>query len=328
MELIFCHVIGLNDTDKNTFLKDINTSMYNIIDTNNICKIIIDDNYYKNITEKLNTCKSKYEKNGINSCVMSYINNIILKQFDKSKKNIVIGSDIIYDCDLNLDYSNKFIIKHDLKNDISLKIQNNLEKHKSAIVDGTFPLSNIDKNCLVKKKISMINFFKKKGYTEIEYNKLIQFLTMDGTNILKNTLTNTGNNNSVLFIASKNKYKKNISVLQNKKDILNVVMNDMRFIFAYSFKWLAMISLIDDTRTSFKKSFIKGEPTIEVIDNSKEIRLNESCIVYEVDKKDFIQASNKNSYKFKTKMTKILNTQYIDSIKEELIQNGVKLIFN
>lgn len=320
MSSTYCHVIGLSDENKKTFMQDINNS-YNIIDLNHIFKEIKDDSYYKKILTNMAESKSKYEKNGIQKCIDEFIKTKIDSNIsnsnnnNKNKKTIVVGLNVIDNNKYDILSDHKYVIKHDIETCAKQTVKNNIKKHFADIVGGSFPLNNIDVNSVVKNKEQIINDFTKNGYTKINYNELIRYL---------NTSDNTENNAKV-YIASDSRYNKYIKTVKKQKfdDIIDT--ND-NFIYGYSLPWLAIANYVDKNGNDIEKGFINDNPYLKIKNIQCEDKLNKSCYLYELDKNNFVKASDKNMYKFKTINANIISRTKIENIKQELEKYGTKIM--
>jgi len=170
-----CHIIGFNPYSKKEFINNIMSKDINIIDLDNIKKKILDDEImdklytqFQKLKETKNDKFKEVEKKMDEYWRDTFINMVESKVKNK-KMNVIIGDNTHYKSltkRINIDTTNKFLIKNDINKDIENWIKYNLETYKDDIIKGIFPLKYIDHDFLTKRYNNMLSIYKKSGYLE------------------------------------------------------------------------------------------------------------------------------------------------------------------
>ena len=197
-----CHIIGLNTKTKKYFIENINNKEFNIIDLDQINNnILVDsklDKFYEQFT-KLKEIKNDKYKEVEKKMTLFWKNSFyekINELISKNKKNIFIGVNNHYKMPSNkisLNTKNNFIVLSDLKEDIKILIENNIDNNRNEIINGNFPLEFLNFDFLLKKRDIIITSYKKNGYIEKKLDDIILILN----SLIKDT------NNENLWISVK-----------------------------------------------------------------------------------------------------------------------------
>lgn len=327
---IYAHIVGFNNKDKEEFIKDVKSLDFDVLDLNYVTKKVRENDFYKDVKIEREKTKSKFEKNAYDKCLYNYwkkkVGGSLLNM--KNKKIILIGMNSFDNNKMEIKANHKFFIKHNLESNAKEIVKENLEKYHDKILDGSFSFDYIDKEFLMKKRQESMESFKKDNYNVITYPNLLKFLNQ-GSEVLQSnqkadgehTKTNLNEHPSVLYYASALKYDGQIGSNGKKKrsqDALDAMLDVNREIIAYKYKWLALLSYIPDHQKYFEKGFRNDKPYIHIINKEGKKLLNDTCYLYEISSKNFIKASDKNPYKFRSNFAEIKSNEYIANIYEEL----------
>ncbi len=325
MENVYAHIVGMDNRDRKQFITDVKLLDYNVIDLNYITKIVRSNDYYKKIKDDYDNTKGKIEKRAIMRCMFNYWKKKIDDNISKIKndnKLILLGLNSLDDNRLDIKTDNKFIVKHNLENSTKELVKENLDKYHNKIIEGGFSLDYIDKDFLMKKRQEVLEKYKKDKYKPIIYENLLKFLkgeTVDKTN------KSIGN----VYYVSDEKFSKSINFGHKggaKRDALDIMLDNDREIYAYKEKWLALLSHIPEHQKYFEKGFRNDKPYIKLLDKDSRKMLEKSAILYELNGKSFIRASDKNPYKLKSKSADIISDYEVKSIGDELKRCDVKIM--
>ncbi len=236
--VLLCHIVGLNNTIKTKFYKDIKSIDKDIIikDLDEMTEEFINNSITKNLNKKLqdeinkknntkniaiinkniNNIKKQIEDNWLDF-ISNNMSNIL--NFYSNKIVILTGmSHYIknHSVKIDIDTPNKIFIDIDIEINAKQIIEYNLKKYIKDIINGSYPLKYIDHEFLKKQRIDMTNIYTKLNYvlrTPTFIISLIRKLVKtfkDNPNSLKN------NDNPIK--ASKTKI---VDLQNNKKKSLN-----------------------------------------------------------------------------------------------------------
>jgi hypothetical protein len=292
-ECVSCHLIGFNPYSKKEFISQINKNKFNIIDldiiNNNILKEDILDKLFKQY-EKLKENKNDKYKEVEKKMNLYWQNNFIdnvENNIKKNKINILIGLNSYRNKKINIDCTNKFIIKSN--DDIKNIIKYNLENHSQEIINGDFPLEFINYDFLTKKRETMEITYKKNGYIEKTFDEMNSIIKLIDKN-----------NNTNIWISLKEPY--NIGSFIHPKDKL----------FGYNDINIALLESCN----------ISNHKNINDIDNSLFKKLKTRRFVYLVESNTFIPENNDNKF-FSQVPVKILQKQKIDNVYNHLKKDSI-----
>lgn len=171
--MIICHIVGITSSVKNDFINKTKSMNYNIIDLDEISNNILNNSsmqqMYKQYQHFKDNKNDKYKDVDRKMSLYWETNMIetIHNNIDKTKKNIVIGYSHNYrniNKRINLPQTTpytKFIIKI-CKYDIRNIIAYNLDKHRNDIINGSYPLENIDYDFIYNNRQKIDSIYEKK----------------------------------------------------------------------------------------------------------------------------------------------------------------------
>lgn len=320
---ILCHIVGLNNSIKENITRRLNKyKKLIIIDLDDISSKILNNNVMTQLFTKYNV----YYDNGMLSDAKHIDKKmgklwqiIIIREIGKILKNnlkkkiIFIGSSIFQNNNnyrFNIGKSvPKFFYKTDIQKNAKEIVRFNLDKYKKNIIDGTFPIKLINLNYLIKKKKEIMDYYivqKKYKYITLKY--IIDYVekNMDQYERILNI--------PKLFVGSLNKYD-------------NVISLDK--IIAYSYDWLAIVSIIPDINRKIKKGFMNNKPFIEEKCKNAMNCFNTNGYLYQVDKSNFKFCHRGGGFKLiADKPVAIIKRTYISNMYKKLLNKKIKLSFS
>jgi hypothetical protein len=286
-----CHIIGLNTKTKKYFIENIDNKEFNIIDLDQINNnILVDpklDKFYEQFT-KLKEIKNDKYKEVEKKMTLFWKNSFyekINELISKNKKNIFIGVNNHYKMPSNkisLNTKNNFIVLSDIKEDIKILIENNIDNNRNEIINGNFPLEFLNFDFLLKKRDIIITSYKKNGYIEKKLDDIILILN----SLIKAT------NNENLWISVKEPYNINSKIYP--KDNILYAYNDPTIALIESFNFDSdevekILTITDNQSTSLSLKEIKP--------NSLN-KLKKKRFLYSVNRNDFLPFDNTNNKYF------------------------------
>jgi hypothetical protein len=219
------------------------------------------------------------------------------------KKNILIGKNTHFKFlskRINLNTINKFYIKNS-EDEVRKLIKYNLEIYKDDIINGIFPIEYLDYNYLSKKKDTSINFYKKAGYLEKDYEQIktiIKLLEEKNANI-------TG-----LWIALKDPYNLGSKIHPKKNDK----------ILAYIDPNLALLGSFNFDKEELSKNYNGKEIKIKELKAQALDKLKTKRFLYLVDKNSFIpHEKGANQKFFSQNPVIILQKEKINSVYDYIL---------
>lgn len=324
---IFAHIVGINDYNKDEFIKLINSSKILskilIIDIDKISEKIMEEKNMNLLLNKINNKESslsiiKQKKNiekkmheywkakmdyYINKSIKSNNSDKNACSLTNNKKIILIGylhffnNTKIY---INLEIIPKFFIK--IINDDHVKsiISYNIEKYKDNIINGNFDLNYLDKNFLIKRRLQMQSIYSKLSYFPMTLSEIINIVEIYYQTSVPD----------VLYFASFTKYDKKIPQL-------------LDYITVYTTEWFALSSIYSNI-----KKGIKNNQEFIIITKEQYNNLMKSCYIYEINNtENFLPYPNKYLiYKYITyKPIKINRIMHIDNIINQLKKFNINI---
>jgi hypothetical protein len=312
MEII-CHIVGITSLTKNKFVDDMKKIGYHIIDLDELSNNIIRSSTMLQLYKQYHGFKdSKNDKfKEIDKKMSIYwetsMEEHIIKNINTSKKNILIGYSHHFrniTKRINVSPNNKpiakFIIKVS-KSDVRNIIKYNLEKFKDDIIQGSYPLENIDFDFIFNNRLKIDSIYEKNGYLP----KLLETIY---------TILNLSNKDidvEGLWIALKQPYNVSSKIYPKKNDKL----------FGFTDKLMAILSSFhfndDELEKYYDNNVVKIKPKKEgVLEKMKEKRY-----LYLVEKNNFVPHEKGNNVKFFSQEPVVI----IDVIK---IKNVYEEYFN
>lgn len=266
--MILCHIVGINNKIKKSFLDEIKNKQQNIniIDLDEISKKIIYEKQYNIIYEDYLSSENKLQNL---SKLSLYWKNRISNEIEKlisSEYNILIGMitfylDLRVKVNLSVEIMNKFFINSNTETHIKNLIEYNLETYKKDIINGKFPLKYLDYEFLKSQREHIRDVYMMRDYKLKSYDEILQFIKYNFSLEKMNPV----------YFASFKRYEEKIDFISNT-------------IVGYSDKWLSLISLFP--RSKFKRGITFKEnqmrPYIKENGPLNMSELNKCCYLYEM----------------------------------------------
>ena len=307
---ISCHLIGFNPYAKKIFVNNLNKKIFNIIDLDDINQEILKhpqlDKMYQQYQKLKNDKNDKFKE--VNKKMSEYWQknfiDFVENKINQDKINILIGQNNHYKSlnkRVNIDCTNKFIVKSNTDDEVKLWIRYSLENFTEEIIEGTFPLDYINYDYLHKKRLSIETIYKKIGYIEKSIDQLNTILHM--------MEVSTKKNNQEIWVSMKEPY--------NIGSLIHPTVKDSEKILGYSNLTIALIKSINFTPEEFNQYFNESE--IKITDKSSK-KLKTKRFLYLVDDKTFIPDENGDEKHFFSQVpVKILAKEKIDNVYNFLI---------
>jgi len=296
MNQLSCHLIGFNPFSKKEFIEKINNKLFNIIDLDSINQDIIKDKEMDKMYTlymKLKGDKNDKFKEVDKKMSTFWETNFVQKVEDKIKQkkvNILIGMNNHYKSmsrRVPIECTNKFIVKNDIEEDVSMIIKYNLENYKDDIIAGSYPLDYINREFLIKKRNSINTIYSKLGYIEKTPDQLKKII---------NLIEKTNHENMEIYISMKEPYNVG-SLIHPTKDLKVIGYNNSKN---------AILSSIE---------FDKEVKDLKMLDKKDHKKLKTKRFLYLVENDSFIPDEDKNVY-FSQQPVKIISKEKIDNVIE------------
>lgn len=329
--MIFGHIVGLTQTQKNTIYQRYSTSKYMFRDLDDLTDLIMDDKnmlqliqryeYYLNKSKSFNVSKLDSKKflsksrelnNKINAYWKSrmefYINEILNEDLE-NKMLVLLGYSNFYRnmrTFIKLETTVKLFI--DIKDEDYTKeiIGNNIDQYKDDIIEGNFNLDLINPTFLIKRRQTVTNLYSKRGYDLKNFDDSVAFMG--------NSLENY-DIPPVLYYASKYKYKTHIPI----KDLI-----------AYNDEWISIVSSFKNNKIA--KGYMDedyNKPYVQELAKNNLKKLKTKIYVYAISNTQlFVPVFTKNYlYKYKTTQhAQIYKTYDYANALERLKNLNIELI--
>jgi hypothetical protein len=312
MEII-CHIIGITSLFKNKFIDDMKKLGYHIIDLDELSNNILRNgtmvqlySQYQGFKESKNDKFKEIDKKMTIYWETSMEEGII-SNVDKSKKNIIIGYSHHFrniTKRINVSPNNKpiakFIIKVS-KADVRNIIKNNLEKFKDDIIQGCYPLENIDFDFIYNNRKKIDSIYEKNGYLQKSIETIYTILNLSNKDI----------DGEGLWISLKQPYNVGSKIYpKNKSDKL----------FGFTDKLMALLSSFHFNDDELEKYYDNNTVRIKPKKDGVLEKMNEKRYLYLVEKEHFVPHEKGNNVKYFSQEPAII----IDIIK---IKNVYKEYF-
>jgi hypothetical protein len=303
-----CHLVGLNPYSKKEFVDKLNKKIFNVIDLDVINQEILKDQQLDKLYHQFQKLKSdkndKYKEVDKKMSQFWETNFIdgIEEQIAQKRINILVGQNNHYKSlnkRVNIDCTNKFIVKSDTDDEVKAWIKYNLENYKEEIIQGNFPLDYINYDFLHKKRLAIESIYKKIGYIE---------KSMDQINTIINLIeSSTKKTSQEMWVSMKEPY--NIGSLIHPK------VNESNKITGYSEPNIALLGSINFTIGEVKRTFDGEEITLKEIKPQSMKKLKTRRFLYLVDGKTFMPHETGNGKKFFSQVpVKVLAKEKIDNV--------------
>lgn len=303
---IICHVVRLDNDDK-LKLKSLceKSGKYDMIDLDKLNEEILKGDEM----EKLFKQYTRFKKNNndkfkevFKKMTKHWEENLVLKVSNDTtnrRKSILVGKNHHFRyMSKKIDFSvaNKFIVTKDLKKLAKRSIKNSIEFNSNEIINGTYPLENLDLN----KQISKLNNFEKNylnsGYYKIDFDNLLKILEFHSNNNIKG---------KGLWISMDESYNVNSFIHPKKNNKL----------IAYSDPVLSLISSFENKQTdNFNYNIKEDKVKMIDIDDDNLKKMKKGKYLYFISKENFLPFEVNNKYKFNTQNPVLI-------IEKEKIEN-------
>tara|TARA_Y100000813_G_scaffold67845_1_gene47912 strand:- start:2 stop:970 length:969 start_codon:yes stop_codon:yes gene_type:complete len=316
---IICHIVGADNNDKK-IIKDFCNKFkkYDSIDLDLLNEEILKSEEMEKLFKQYNRFKKsnndKY-KETFKNMTKFWEESLILKvsnMITNKKKTILIGKNHHFrfvSKKIDFDVSNKFILDKDKKLITKNSIKNNIERNINNIINGAYPLENLDFNKQHKKLVNFEKTYTKSGYSKIKLDDILDILKFHQ----KNKIEGKG-----LWLSLNEEYNIGSLIHPNKSKIFGFTDPVLSLIDSFNFPNKESIYEID---TNGKKEKIK---TLN-IDSTKIDQLKKSRYIYYVSKENFIPSSKNNYLKYNTQnCVSILDREKVDNVYKKL--KDLKLI--
>jgi hypothetical protein len=291
--MITSHIVGITNLLKNDFINKTKTMNYNIIDLDEISNNILNNSTMEQMFKQYQHFKeNKNDKyKDIDKKMSLYWETTMIEtihySINKDKKNIVIGYSHHYrniNKRINIPQTSpyaKFIIKiskHDVRNIITY----NLDKYKNDIINGSYPLENIDYDYIYSNRQKIDSIYEKSGYLSKTLDTLYTILD----------LSTKTTDIDCLWISTKEPYNVGSKIHPSTKSGSKL--------FAFSDKLMALLSSFHFNDEELEKSFDNVTNTIKVKSKKDGVleRMNEKRYLLVVDKSTFVPHEKGNNVKF------------------------------
>lgn len=331
MSNILCHIAGINQDLKHTFIDKIleNYNRIIFIDLDQLSLNIKNNNIMLELKYKLEKCPKAGHNNLENGSQKSItiqhkmqkywklamqqkLNMLINK--NKSKKIVLLGS-----CSYNHIYAKcfdvftpcKYFLSIDLKKNAQKIITHNLDNYRKAIIDGEFPLKYLDLAYLMEARKEAIDTYQENGY---EMRTSTQMVNMIVTQMDQfESISNIG----TIYVCSTEKYDNIIPG--------NVSYNDNKPVIGYTEMWLALLTVVPNGG-KINKGFINGKPFIRELAKNAMNMFNVNCYIYTVKKDTFrFDPKGKQFKLLSDDNVVVIKRTYIANVYKKLLMNKPKI---
>lgn len=285
MKNIVFHIIGLSGKNKENFKNNLNNTDIQILDIDEFNYKIISSNEINNLynqysslkknkNEKYKTVQSKMISVWENN-LSEYINNSIATKY----KYILIGNNFNFNNinkKINIDAIFKINIKPS-KKDIRDIIEKNLVKFKNEIINGLYPIENINYTYQLNQKNKIYENYKK-TYINFNFDKFNDLVNL----YKKNTIP------SELFICLKDDYF--IGSLIHPNNILY----ENKIVYGYDNVLLSILETLEFDEIKMEKNTFKiyNKNTLDIDFFDK------NCYIYKIEPFNFLPFEKKNNLVF------------------------------
>ena len=268
---ISCHLIGFNPYSKIDFVGQLNKKIFNVIDLDYINQEILKDSQldkmykqYQKLKDDKNDKFKEVDKKMSKFWEKNFIDKVEYNVNEK-RVNILIGQNNHYKSlakRVNIECTNKFIVKTETDNEVKAWIRFNLDTYKEDIINGNFPLEYINYEHLHKKRLAIESTYQKIGYIEKSVDQL--------KTIIKLIEDSSKSNGNEIWVSLKEPY--NIGSLIHPKP------NDK--VSGFANPNIALLSSFIFTNDEVKRNFNGSEITIQEIKPQSMKKLKTRRFVY------------------------------------------------
>jgi hypothetical protein len=309
MELV-CHIVGITNINKKKFISDMKELNYHIIDLDELSNSILSNNamiqlfkQYQGFKDSKNDKFKDVEKK---MCIYweTSMEENINSNIEKNKKNIVIGYNHHFrniNKRINITPNNKpiakFIIKV-TKSDVRNIVKHNIEKYKEDIINGCYPLDNIDFDYIYNNRLKLDTIYEKNGYLPKTLDVLYTILKLSNKDI----------DGDGLWISLSQPYNVSSKIYPRKNDKL----------FAFTDKIMALLSSFHFSEDELEKTFDNN--IVRIVPKKEGVleKMNSKRYLYLVEKNNFIPHEKGNNVKYFTQdPVTIIDVIKIKNVYEE-----------
>jgi hypothetical protein len=226
---------------------------------------------------------------------------------NEKRMNILIGQNNHYKSlskRVNIECTNKFIVKADTDDEVKSWIRFNLDTYKEDIIQGNFPLEYINYDFLHKKRLSIESTYKKIGYIEKSVEQLKTIIKL-----IEDSSKTSGNE---IWVSLKEPY--------NVGSLIHPKSNNK--ISGFTDSSVALLGSFNFTNDEVKRNFNGTEITIQELKPQSMRKLKTRRFLYLVEPKTFIPHENGNNQKFFSQLpVKILAKERIDNVHDYFIDS-------
>ena len=313
MEVI-CHIIGITSLTKNKFLDEMKIIGYHIIDLDELSNNILRNSsmvqlfsQYQGFKETKNDKFKEVEKK-MSIYWETSMEEGISCNINKSKKNIIIGYSHHFrniNKRINVSPNNKpiakFIIKVS-KSDVRNIIKSNLSKYHDDIIQGCYPLENIDFDFVYNNRLKLDSIYEKNGYLPKTLDTIYTILNLSNKNI----------DGDGLWLASKEPYNVSSKIYPRKNDKL----------FGFTDKLMALLSSFHFNENELEKYYENNTVRIKPKKDGVLEKMKEKRYLYLVEKEHFVPHEKGNNVKyFSQEPAIIIDVIKIKDVYEEYFNN-------
>ena len=310
---IICHIVGADTNDKKIIYEFCKKSKkHEFIDLDKLNEEILKSEDMEKLFKQYNRFKKSNNdkfKETFKNMTKFWEESLVIKVsnlISSKRKAILVGKNhhfrfVSKKIDFNV--SNKFILEKDTKNITKNIIRSNIERNINNIVNGAYPLENLDYNKQHNKLINFEKNYLKSGYSKIKLDELIEILKYHQ----KNKIEGKG-----LWLSLNEEYNIVSLIHPNKSKIYGFTDPVLSLLESFNF---ANKDSIYEMNQKGRKEIVK---TIN-IDPSKVDLLKKSRYIYYVSKENFIPFSKNNNLKYNTQNSvTILDKEKIDNVYKKL----------
>ena len=235
------------------------------------------------------------------------ITELLEKNESSDKKTIILGYNNHFrnlSKKINIPTNNRLLVKT-TKKDIRDTIEYNLEKYKSDIIHGIYPLNNIDFDYLLKTKNKINLNYKKNGYLTKTYDQMVKILDLLSYKNIKG---------DGIWISMSQNYNILSKIHPLKHDKIFAYTEPIHALLA-SFKWNN-----DELIKKYRGNSIK---LIQKTDDCLN-RLKKKRFLYYVSKESFIPHEKGNNIKYFSQVpVTILEKERVENVYKKFKKLGI-----
>lgn len=312
LNCLTCHIVGLSVVSKNKLNEILDKKIFNIIDLDEINQLILNDkqmdNLFKQYTKLKEQKNDKFKDIDKKMTIHweSKFLDFLAERIKPDRKNILIGENHHYRLltkRVQLHTANNFIVPPS-KDNIKELVEYNLTKYKNEIIEGIYPIEQLNHEFLMKKWKSMLDAYKKTGYLEKTFDQIIKILEL---------LATKKEQNDGLWISLKESYNVGSKIHPKKNDKLIAFVDGK----------MALLETFNFEKGEITKSFTGKELKIKELKPLALEKLKEKRFLYYVSKEPFIPHEKGANKKFFSQMPiTILHKEKINDVYDYLVNQS------